>query len=770
MANTSRKRPPSPATFSAPHGAVDATESKETSSSSSSPSNPLLPSGIDALLAKYARRLPPGGSITVRLIKGSTSTSVDPIAARKAAASAAKRSLTVSNHSTSGRSSCSSAGEDEDDVDVPPPTMGAADARKNAPMSFPRMAKFVETVSPPDFGGALRDGRMYEEEVPKAKVNYDGWARRMCLIGGSLICYISHDESDEDESTAYKPSNLDASGSGMDLANPLTSLSSVGNKTTKKRRWRRNDPRPRRWVLQEKSEFFERIRKRKQRGGNVDDGPGISNQYHGVVESNSSRYVILGVAPASVGSAAPDRGDGGGGSGAPTVSETISVQPVYGFHTFSQPYRFTSLTMEEAEDAIERKRDVVTRYMMHGRLSSSSSSAAVGAMAPLPPTGRGVRPIGPPPKAMSRARLLGKLAGGGGDIGVDDDDDDVMGDVRYSSSSSGGGKRVGASRARRELLSTLGDEGVTVDDDGVLGGANDAEFGGRGSRFKRIDAKGDDDGDAVAKTGSVTAPTTTSTGFEAGAMEDGFYQRDVAAEYEALDYDANEQFDDDDVNVGEDEMMDDGGGYGGDFSGDDNALESDDEEAGSDDDVFRGMATSSGLKAMLARTRGESPVNATGVDSAGGAGFNASDPSSVKNGPDGISGANVAGAGGGDEGIDRMIDAAKKTAEKLKSSSTTTKSEEKNGSPSRSAASVAEAAIAVDKDGKRLITLEAVQREIWLNNGAITSKRLTKKFEVGKKNPERQALFKRIVMELCTIKKDADGNKLVLKQHYSKIS
>jgi hypothetical protein len=33
------------------------------------------------------------------------------------------------------------------------------------------MAKFVETVSPPDFGGSLRDGRMYEEEVPKAKAS-----------------------------------------------------------------------------------------------------------------------------------------------------------------------------------------------------------------------------------------------------------------------------------------------------------------------------------------------------------------------------------------------------------------------------------------------------------------------------------------------------------------------------------------------------------------------------------------------------------------------
>jgi hypothetical protein len=436
--------------------------------------------------------------------------------------------------------------------------------------------------------------------------------------------------------------------------------------------------------------------------------------------------------------------------------------------------------MEEAEDAIERRRDVVTRYMMHGRLAAASGGggSAIGggpAAHPLPPTARGMRPIGPPPKVMSRARLLGKLAGGSVMGGSDDDDDDVMGDVRYSSSSSGGGGRKGgASRARRELLSTLGDEGVTVDDDGVLGGANDAEFGGRGSRFKRVVAKGEDDGDASTKTGrgeggggGTTA--ATSTGFEAGAMEDGFYQRDVAAEYEALDYDANEQFDDDDVNVGEDEMMDDGVGYGGDFSGDDDGIDSDDEDAGSDDDVFRGMATASGLKAMLAKARGESPVNASGADNNAGAGLDVLDPSSVKNGADGINGANVSAAGGGGEGIDRMIDAAKKTAEKLKSSSTTSKMEKTNGSISASAASAAETAIAVDKDGKRLITLEAVRREIWLNNGAICPKRLAKKFDVGKKTPERQALLKSIVKELCTMTKDADGNKLVLKQHYSKI-
>ena len=557
------------------------------------------------------------------------------------------------------------------------------------------------------------------------------------------------DESDEEESTAYKQPIIEMG----DASNPNPKIIEVSNKIKKKRkRWRRHDVRPRRWVLQEKSEFFDRIRKRKQRGNagtggdDDDDEQGISNQYHGVAEANASKYVILSVAPPQTEATYRVYMDT---TSPPTTvaSETISVQPIHGFHTFSQPYKFASLTMEEAESAIEKQRNVVTRYMMHGKLASQNNSnegraaLASGVAAVGVGGGRGSRalnrPIGPAPKAMSRARLLGKLAGGG------DEDDDVMADVRYSSSK-------GSGRARKELLTTLGDEGVTVDEDGVLGGANDSEFGGR-RRFGRVNVNKDADGDA--KKGGKGEGAKTSTGFEAGAMEEGFYQRDVAAEYEALDYDANEQFDDDDVNVGEDEMMDDGGGYGGDFhdSGDD-MLDSDDDEAGSDDDGFKGMATSSGFKSMLAKARGESPVTATsgGTDNNGGNDMlDASMKSISDSGPD------------GGKGIDRMLDAAKKTADAAKSSPEDKKSLETE--------KIKAMGIEKDKDGKRLITLDAVRREIWLNNGAITSKRLTKKFDVTKKNPERQALFKTIVMELCTIKKDADGNKLVLKQHYAKI-
>ena len=279
---------------------------------------------------------------------------------------------------------------------------------------------------------------------------------------------------------------------------------------------------------------------------------------------------------------------------------------------------------------------------------------------------------------------------------------------------------------------------MTVDDDGVMGGANDSEFGGR-RRFARVAANKDSDDTPGKKGCKGGGGGKTSTGFEAGAMEEGFYQRDVAAEYEALDYDANEQFDDDDVNLGEDEMMDDGGGYGGNFddSGDDNMMDSEDEE-GSDDD-FQGMATSSGLKTMLAKARGDSPVTVNPEQSS----------------------SSFLGAG-----LD-SLDAPPGTREKgLPEEKKPPKQKEKSPKPEPTAVGVEK-----DKDGKRLITLQAVQREIWLNNGAITSKRLMKKFDVSKKTPERQALFRTIVMELCTMQKDADGaNKLVLKQHYSKVS
>lgn len=451
-------------------------------------------------------------------------------------------------------------------------------------------------------------------------------------------------------------------------------------------------------------------------GGNDDDdekGNQLSNQYHGVVESNSSKYVMMSVAPSAAASIPPPPSQTGSSSNV-VASEQITIQPIFGFHTFSQPYKTASLSMEDAEAAIEQQRNTVTRYMMHGKLSNDKNEAAAAIASGV----RGGRRMGPAPKALSRARLLGKLAGNN-DM---DDGDDVMGDIKFET-------RKGCGGARKELLSSMADEGLTMDDDGVLGGANDVEFGGK-RRFGRAAVEKKAEASANKKGGGAT-----STGFEAGAMEEGFYQRDVSAEYEALDYDVNEQFDDDDVNVGEDEMMDDGGGFGGDFdSGDDQMSDNED----SDDDI--GMATSAGLKAMLAKSRGESPVN----EVADGAAPDATAASQSSNGSE---------------------DTAKKAAG-VEQSNGTSASKPQPAAPKP----IAKEAVGVEigADGKRKITLEAVRREIWLNSGSIKTTKLMKKFDVTKEFPARQAVFKKIVMELCTMKKDADGNKLVLKQHYSK--
>jgi hypothetical protein len=128
-----------------------------------------LPTGIDALLAKYARHLPPGGTLTVRLVKGPTSASVDPIAARREAAKAAKAAQRKRSANDDG------SGDESDGGGAAAAADGTGGKKKrgmNVPLTFPRIAKFSQTVTPPDFSkGNLKDGRLYEEEVPKLKVS-----------------------------------------------------------------------------------------------------------------------------------------------------------------------------------------------------------------------------------------------------------------------------------------------------------------------------------------------------------------------------------------------------------------------------------------------------------------------------------------------------------------------------------------------------------------------------------------------------------------------
>lgn len=152
------------------------------------PTQPQPPSSIpsslriDALLAKYARHLPPGGTISIQLIKGGTSTSVDPIAVRKAVAKK-ERQLQKNNNATTNSSSAVNSGNDSDGGGGGKATAAEAAAKVAAEkltLTFPRVAKFPETVTRPNFyTGALKDGRMYEEEVPLAKVrDIEYWCAR----------------------------------------------------------------------------------------------------------------------------------------------------------------------------------------------------------------------------------------------------------------------------------------------------------------------------------------------------------------------------------------------------------------------------------------------------------------------------------------------------------------------------------------------------------------------------------------------------------------
>lgn len=71
-------------------------------------------------------------------------------------------------------SSGMSSGNDSDGAAGGISAAAAAAARvaeEKLTLPFPRIAKFPDTVTKPNFyTGGLRDGRMYEEEVPLAKV------------------------------------------------------------------------------------------------------------------------------------------------------------------------------------------------------------------------------------------------------------------------------------------------------------------------------------------------------------------------------------------------------------------------------------------------------------------------------------------------------------------------------------------------------------------------------------------------------------------------
>lgn len=381
-------------------------------------------------------------------------------------------------------------------------------------------------------------------------------------------------------------------------------------------------------------------------------------------------------------------------------------------------------------------------------------------------------------------------------------------------------------------------EGITISDEGILGGSNDVMFGGR-QRFaqlavgssnnddaKRGDRNGDNEGgdaaaaaDADGADGLAGSGQQQERGADGAAMDDDFYQRDVQAEYEELDYDANEQFDDDDVDLGEGEVM-------GDTSDgveitddlDDDLEEEEEEEEGTQGAV--GLASLAGFQALLAKARGETPPDAA-------AGAAATDGSN--NGEGGVESLGSSPQSGdlyrsngkyqqnnssnnnnnnrnekkkSKDHFAKIMAAAEQSrlaAEKAQqrgsgshdngdfgshhdnnNNNNSAQSQQSMSSAAAPTASVMSTATSTtttttpttDRDvhGLRIISLEAVRREIWLNYGSIPMKRLMKIFDVKKKSPqERQDQFRDILKELCIMKSDPiNGRMLVLKQHYAK--
>lgn len=112
---------------------------------SSGAKQPAFPT-IDALLSQYAKDLQPGQSVSIPLYKGKqTVTTIDPLQASQAKKAAA--------------------------------AIGAKEPAKSVikrhEISFPRLLKFIETVEKPNFHnvGEYQDGRLYTEDIPKAKVS-----------------------------------------------------------------------------------------------------------------------------------------------------------------------------------------------------------------------------------------------------------------------------------------------------------------------------------------------------------------------------------------------------------------------------------------------------------------------------------------------------------------------------------------------------------------------------------------------------------------------
>jgi len=573
--------------------------------------------------------------------------------------------------------------------------------------AFPLIAKFSESVVTPDFVGTpWNTARLYQRDVPKAE-----------------------DDSD-DEANSGSPSNQG------------------GQPLQPKKRWRaRKQEARRQWALQEEVGFLESMMAKRQeaagkKGGMSDSNNGTSSMYEGIPERNSSQFVLL--------EANAQNNNNIQVTVLPTPHATI---------TFSRPKAVKALSMSEAEQAIDDQRNKTSRFMMHDQQRIFQGQA---------------------PTHRSRTRLLDKLMASGGDddnnidtkIGkrkasskrkrlLDDDggdEDDVMGDLTFRNRSN-----RGSAKARQELLNSFGDN-TRVDADGVLGGANDAIFGQRGQKFGHFEAgKEGKKQDAEAGGGSNKAG-----GNDGNAMADDFYQRDVQAEYEELDYDANEQFDDDDVDVGETDVVMGESNFSNIDEDDDDDLE--DDVHGERPTGAEGLASLAGFRLMLAKARGEiTPEQLAELADKNKRQAEEEDKILAENDKKKEDGDSSSG-----NHLAQIMESAQKARLEAESKLTAGGSPTSNtddGSGDNGAIKLPKKTMMeVDENGQRLVSLEAVRHEIWLARGKLPMKRLMKIFDVKKKSSQdRQTKFKEVVRELCTIEQDPIGGRmLVLKQHYSR--
>lgn len=490
-----------------------------------------------------------------------------------------------------------------------------------------------------------------------------------------------------------------------------------------KKKWRRkrNDPPKRQWVLQEQVEFLETMMaKRQKKEGFV---PGnVSSRYEGVPEHNSSHFVLL---------ECRTNGAGSHNGQDHNIQVTLLPAPPNTTVAFAQPASRKALSMNEAEQAIQDQRNNMTRYMMHSKQQNSFLN-------------QNAKPV-----SQSKARLMGRLVNKATTTadGQQDETDDIMNDVAFRD-------RKGNTKARKDLLNSLGDEGVKVDDDGVLGGANDEEFGGK-RRFGAFKA-GQDEKNKQQQQG-----TDKEQGNAGMAMEDGFFQRDVKAEYDELDYDVEEQFDDDDVDVGETMVVVEDGVV----------QEEDDEEDTEEDNEggnevvsgAEGLASVAGFKAMLAKAKSGEKTDPKAEEEAA----NAAETGKKDDSKENITKKLVKKPTKFELAQSRGLDSLFKKPEPKKVAETVTKAETKIVQEQKD--NEEEPLSQIGPDGLRIVTLKAVRKEIWLNHGQIPMKRLMKLFDVKKKSDkERQQKFREVVKELCTMRTDPVGGRmLVLKQHYS---